>query len=54
LVTVGFDLWRRCCIMAMTINNHNTIFLLKTGNATQCHAALRRACLPKNITPAPQ
>jgi hypothetical protein len=40
--------------MAMTINNHNAIFLLKTGNATQCHAASWRAFLPENITPTPK
>jgi hypothetical protein len=40
--------------MAMTINNHNAIFLLKTGNATQCHAASWRVFLPENITPTPQ
>jgi hypothetical protein len=37
----------------MTINNHNTIFLLKTGNATQCHAASQRACLPKTLRQHP-
>jgi hypothetical protein len=53
LVTIGFDLRRRCCVMAMTINNHNLIFLLKIFNATHCHAASRRAHFAKNIMPAP-
>jgi hypothetical protein len=39
--------------MAMAINNHNLIFLLKVCNATHCHAASQHACFAKHIMQGP-